>query len=210
MICISYHPRLWLVIIYLYFMILHVGKDTTHLQYCATASWHWQMTNPPVTSLQKIMYTKCTFACKDRSTNQKQSLEIISLFQGYPTLWEMDSSWMVYPIRSSRVVRWIARWCHRDADPLASNSRPMGQTCIPFHKLGCECVLSMKSPKVLPRTKMSKRKWFSKHYFSRNISVSVEYMLYDLNMSSILGYVVNSGHTFTNTLFSSHEQLGYS
>ena len=151
MICISYHPTLWLVIIYLYFMILHVGKDTTHLQYCATASWHWQMTNPPVTTLQKIMYTKCTFACKDRSTNQKQSLEIISLFQGYPTLWEMDSSWMVYPIRSSRVVRWIARWCHRDADPLASNSRPMGQTCIPFHKLGCECVLSMKSPKVLPQ-----------------------------------------------------------
>lgn len=70
MMCISYYPTFWLMFIYLYFMILHVGKDTTHRQYCVTASWHWQMTNPP-TSLQKIMYTKCTIVCKDWSTNQK-------------------------------------------------------------------------------------------------------------------------------------------
>lgn len=87
MICISYHPTLWLMIIYLYFMILHVGKDTTHLQYCATASWHWQMTNPPVTSLQKIMYTKCTFACKDLFVQIKN--KVLKWTQpdihGYPT-----------------------------------------------------------------------------------------------------------------------------
>lgn len=86
MICISYYPTLWLMFIYLYFMILHVGKDTTHLQYCATASWHWQMTNPPVTSLQKMyMYTPlCTKQFARISlrlcTNQRQSLEMNSAY----------------------------------------------------------------------------------------------------------------------------------
>ena len=73
--------------IYLYFMRLHVGKDTTHLQYCATASWHWQMTNPPFTSLQKIMYTKCTFACKDLFVQIKNKVLkwTQSDIHGYPT-----------------------------------------------------------------------------------------------------------------------------
>jgi len=62
-----------------------------------------------------VITKKCTciHLCAPKSlqgslcTNQKQSLEMNSA--GYPwishTLWEMDSSWMLYPIRSSRVVR---------------------------------------------------------------------------------------------------------